>query len=192
MGEIEQHCVKRLFSVYLTSRCSTRRHRSAMSWKPLDRSLRVWRICSRLRSLSPTTWPSAEHRDTPGWTESTGRHTIIQGWGAMRGRTIPAFCAQHQSQGNPHVMLFHVDIIRYWNWHWLIKYRQRTTISSTSHSSWVFQCVLVLSSHQLCWDSKRHVSVHGIVNSTQQPACVCARTRREHRSMMSVYKFTLV
>lgn len=54
-----------LSSAYLTSRCNTKRQRSAMSWKPLDRSFKVWRICSLLLSVSPITWLSAEHRDTP-------------------------------------------------------------------------------------------------------------------------------
>lgn len=58
-----------LSSTYLTSRCNTRRQRSAMSWKPRDRSFNVWRICSLLLSLSPITWLSAEQRSTPEWVE---------------------------------------------------------------------------------------------------------------------------
>lgn len=43
---------------YLTSRCSTSRQRSAMSWKDLASSLRVCMICSDTGGRSMFVWPS--------------------------------------------------------------------------------------------------------------------------------------
>lgn len=75
---------------YLTSRCSTRRQRSAMSWKALDRSVRVCRICSLLHAVSPLTWVSE-----PAGTSVGGRshsHCSV---------TRPSYC---QGPPSPHLL----------------------------------------------------------------------------------------